>query len=219
MQTETILLRLGCAIFAGVVLGIERERNGHAAGLRTTILVSLTPALATIGCQVIEEATALGRIAQGIFAGVGFIGGGAILKHDSSLTVRGITTAAVLWIATMLGFSFGLGQYLVGFIGLTVAVITVYTLQPLSRRMRMRWNATLTVTFSNGALTAKQGAELLEKLGIQVNSTSFEFHGDAAATHTIHLAVTYDSRDALDLPVTVYSTLMSLPGVIYVKWQ
>ncbi len=214
---ETILLRIGCAFAAGIILGLERERNGHAAGLRTTILVCLAPTLAVLACGAMTEPTTLGRVTQGLFAGVGFIGGGVILKHDETGTIRGVTTAAVLWMATTLGFAFGLGYYLLGFLGLAVSVIIVYVLHPVSRRLHTRRFATLCITTAKGAITAKQGAELLDKLGLHVYATAFDFNSESNV-YTIRLSLTYSCRDALDLPALVHATFTPIPGVTQIRW-
>ncbi len=106
-----IIVRLALAMIAGAVLGLNRGARGHAAGLRTTILVTLAAAAAMIQCNILLTLDGkqpgffavmdLMRLPLGILTGVGFIGGGAILKKGGSIT--GVTTAATLWIATVIG--------------------------------------------------------------------------------------------------------------------
>ena len=215
---DPIYLKLGCAVLAGAVLGLEREYNGHAAGLRTTILVCLVPAFAVLACGSLMESTALARITQGVFAGVGFIGGGVILKQDKTDTVRGVTTAAVLWMATTLGFVFGLGLFKLGFTGLGVGVFVVYVLAPVAHLFHTRHRATLTVTASDGALTAKQGAELLAKIGLKVVISSFDFN-TATGVHVFRFAITYRHRDTPELPAMVRGAFGSLPGILHINWS
>ena len=215
---DPLYLKLGCAVFASAVLGLEREYNGHAAGLRTTILVCLVPAFAVIACNTLTEPTALGRVIQGVFAGVGFIGGGVILKQDKTDTVRGVTTAAVLWMATVLGFVFGLGLFKLGFTALVVAVFVVYMLAPVAHLFHTRHRATLTVTASDGALTAKQGAEILAKIGLRVVINSFDFN-IAGGVHVFRFSITYRHRDTPELPNMVRDAFAPLPGVRHINWS
>src|SRR5688572_16880475 len=111
LSWNDVLLRLGLACVAGLVLGFERERQGRAAGLRTTLLACVASTLAMLLAHhfVIEYAASgsnawrpdPGRLAAGILTGIGFLGAGVIMRHGA--LVRGVTTAAVLWYATILG--------------------------------------------------------------------------------------------------------------------
>jgi putative Mg2+ transporter-C (MgtC) family protein len=115
---QDIALRLILTMVAGALIGFNREVRGHAAGLRTTILVALAASVAMIQTNVLlsvggKAADSFGvmdlmRLPLGILTGVGFIGGGAILKRGSLVT--GVTTAATLWIVTAIGLCFGGGQ-------------------------------------------------------------------------------------------------------------
>ncbi|MCL1887500.1 MAG: MgtC/SapB family protein [Kiritimatiellaeota bacterium] len=213
-----VFLKLGCALLAGLVLGLEREYNGHAAGLRTTLLVCLAPALAVLMCGAMTDSSAMGRVVQGLFAGVGFIGGGVILKHGETDTVRGVTTAAVLWMATTLGIVFGLGLYALGFAGLGAAVLIVYALAPVTRLFHTRHHATLTVTASSGAFTAQQGAELLTRLNLKAAIAAFDFN-TGTGVNTYRFTLEYRRRDTQKLPALVRESLATLPGILQVHWN
>ena len=218
LSLDPTLLKIACAVFAGAVLGLEREYNGHAAGLRTIILVCLVPALAVLVCDRFYEGTAQGRVIQGIFAGVGFIGGGVILKHNTTETVRGVTTAAVLWTATTLGFIFGLGMYFIGFLGLGVAFFVVYVLYPVTRLFHTRRHAVLNVTAASGEFNAKQGIELLKKLGLAVTVGGFDYNA-AAGTQTFTFSISYRTRDLPEIPGRVRDAFAPLPGIIQIRWN
>ena len=110
-----ILLRVLVAGALGYLVGIERESSGHEAGDRTFGLVCMASALFTaLGIEVFGQTSteAPSRIAQNILTGVGFLGGGMILKEG--LGVRGLTTAAGIWAIAAVGMSVGAGRYLVG---------------------------------------------------------------------------------------------------------
>lgn len=129
-----ILIRLVLTMLAGAILGINRGARGHAAGFRTTILVGLAACIAMIQANVLLDLSGktegsfsdmdLMRLPLGILTGVGFIGGGSILKKGE--LVRGVTTAATLWIVTVIGLCFGGGQLVIGILGTLLAVLTLW---------------------------------------------------------------------------------------------
>ena len=106
-----IVVRLLVAIVLGGILGYERETVGASAGLRTHMLVSMGAALfVLIPLQAGMELGDLSRVLQGITAGIGFIGAGAILKHYNGDDVRGVTTAASVWLTAAVGVAAGMGR-------------------------------------------------------------------------------------------------------------
>ena len=132
--------RLSLAALLGALVGLEREASGQDAGFRTHLLLSLGAALFAVvsvggfDAFITEERTNVQvdvtRIASYVAAGVGFIGGGAILKHAGA--VRGITTATSLWTAAAVGLAAGVGFW-VGAVAATVlALVALAVLEPLS---------------------------------------------------------------------------------------
>jgi putative Mg2+ transporter-C (MgtC) family protein len=106
-----ILLRLFIAIVLGGLLGLQREWEGKTAGLRTHILVALGTALFVLVPHMSGMGDAsVSRIIQGIITGIGFLGGGAILKLSEEHQVKGLTTAATIWVAAGIGIAVGLGR-------------------------------------------------------------------------------------------------------------
>jgi len=108
--------RLVLAVVLGAALGVNRELSQKPAGLRTHALVALGSALAAlVGLMLRSEPSAdvagLGRVIQGLVAGVGFIGGGVILHRDDPKGVHGLTTAASLWVVAMVGIAAGVGLW------------------------------------------------------------------------------------------------------------
>jgi hypothetical protein len=113
-----IAIRLGLSILAGVVIGFDRSEHGKIAGLRTTALVGLAASLAMIQVNLLLSTAGRSpssfvtmdvmRLPLGILTGVGFIGAGAILRRDE--VVFGVTTAATLWLVTVVGLCLGAGQ-------------------------------------------------------------------------------------------------------------
>ena len=127
------LAALAAAYVLAFPIGWNREREERSAGLRTFPLV----AIATCGfIQAAEHLTAqspeaMARIVEGLITGMGFIGGGAILRQTDS--VKGTATAASLWVTGAIGASVGLGSYDVAVVLSVATVITLWAMEPLKR--------------------------------------------------------------------------------------
>jgi len=110
-QVTRIVLRLALAAALGGVLGYERERQGKAAGVRTHMLVALGAALFVLVPQQAGVSDAdMTRVIQGVVAGIGFLGAGAIIKGGAEESVKGLTTAAGIWLTAAIGIACGLGR-------------------------------------------------------------------------------------------------------------
>jgi putative Mg2+ transporter-C (MgtC) family protein len=121
-----LLVRVFAAVLLGAVVGIERERAGKPAGLRTHMLVSLGTAVVVIACQDAGMSIdGLSRVIQGIVTGIGFIGAGTILKLNEQREIQGLTTAAGLWMTAAIGVAVGLGILGVAVIGTLVTVLVL----------------------------------------------------------------------------------------------
>lgn len=109
-----VLLRLGAAALAGAVIGLDRELRGKPAGLRTVALVALGSAvfvLAASGLAPGDASDSISRAIQGIVTGIGFLGAGSIIRGQTEDAVRGLTTAASVWLAAATGIACGLAQW------------------------------------------------------------------------------------------------------------
>jgi putative Mg2+ transporter-C (MgtC) family protein len=141
MDVRTVALRLGLAFLLGSLLGLERELRGQPAGLRTHLLVSLGSCLFTLASiyasvplsgGMPEGAEAdITRIASQVVVGIGFLGGGAILRHGTS--VRGLTTAANLWLTASIGLAAGLGFLSGAAMTAGLALLVLVGLKPVER--------------------------------------------------------------------------------------
>ena len=126
METKTIVLRLFIALICGAAIGLERELREKAAGLRTHILVCLGAALfGIIGLELIEANVGVDilRLAQGLLIGIGFLGGGVIFKEGNS--IKGLTTAAGIWVMGAIGLGIGVGAYRAALIGTFFTLLTM----------------------------------------------------------------------------------------------
>jgi putative Mg2+ transporter-C (MgtC) family protein len=134
-QWVRLLVRLGLAVLLGALIGYERERRDSAAGLRTHMLVALGSALFVLVPQQAGLANdELSRVLQGLVAGVGFLGAGAVIKQTQSGEVHGLTTAAGIWSTAAIGVAVGLGREATAI----VSAITVYAILGLVLRLEKR---------------------------------------------------------------------------------
>ena len=106
------LLRLTVALLCGAIIGYERERVGKAAGLRTHILVATGTAVVLVASvEAGMNGDAVSRVIQGVVTGIGFLGAGTILKRESESSIRGLTTAAGIWMTSAIGVCAALGRF------------------------------------------------------------------------------------------------------------
>jgi putative Mg2+ transporter-C (MgtC) family protein len=135
-----VVVRLAAAAGLGMVIGIERELREQAAGLRTHMLVAVGACLFTLvsayGFQGVPGGTAPdpSRVAAQIVTGIGFLGAGAILREGQ--WVRGLTTAASLWVVAAVGMAVGLGLFFASGVAVVITVASLWALRPFRRRLR-----------------------------------------------------------------------------------
>ncbi len=124
-----ILLRLGLALLAGVILGLNRWMHHKSAGIRTHSLVAIGAALVMllVGSFPGSDVHASSRVIQGLITGIGFLGAGVIIHQGHSQTVHGLTTAASVWACAILGATFGAGFYMLG-VSATSAILLILIL-------------------------------------------------------------------------------------------
>jgi putative Mg2+ transporter-C (MgtC) family protein len=136
----SLALRLLVGTLLGGVIGLNRELLQKPAGLRTHALVSLGAALVALTSLLIADAPgddggAPGRIVQGVFAGIGFIGGGVIL-HRRQREVHGLTTAASIWMVAAVGTAVGFGLWRSAIIATALTLIVLVLGGPVDRVVR-----------------------------------------------------------------------------------
>lgn len=128
------LLPLVIAAGLGAVIGIERELHNKPAGLRTNILICLGAAtFMVMGRKMGLASDAISRITAGIVTGVGFIGGGAVLRDRTN--IYGVTTAATIWLVTSIGIACGLELYDIAVTVAVLSLVVLVVLGPLDRRI------------------------------------------------------------------------------------
>ncbi len=131
-----ILLRLGAAAGLGLVIGIEREHPHRAAGMRTHALVALGSALFVLASSEAGASTDnTTRIIQGVVQGIGFLGAGTILKLTDRVEVRGLTTAAGIWVTAAVGVACSLGEFWLAFVTTLLAWLALKPLKVVEQKL------------------------------------------------------------------------------------
>ena len=127
-----MILRLLLAAALGAIIGYQRERAGKAAGLRTHVLICVGAALFTIASLYgFGAATDPARIAAGVVVGIGFLGGGVIMRRVEEGIVAGLTTAATIWAVAGIGLAAGAGLYLVSAVAAAIMLIVLLLPHPI----------------------------------------------------------------------------------------
>jgi putative Mg2+ transporter-C (MgtC) family protein len=124
VQIARVTVKLVLAALLGGVMGWERERKGKAAGLRTHMMVAVGAALFVLApLEAGVPVSDLTRVIQGVAAGIGFVGAGAILKMSDQGQIVGLTTAAGIWMTAAIGMAVGIGRVWLPVAGVAIAVI------------------------------------------------------------------------------------------------
>src|SRR5262249_40927010 len=129
-----VLVRLAVAAVLGGLIGLERQLDGKRDGMRTHMLVSLGAALVTlVGIESLaagdSKAADISRIIQGVAAGIGFLGAGTILKLSDQHDIRGLTSAASIWLTAAVGMAVGAGWLWPALVGVGFAWFILYVLR------------------------------------------------------------------------------------------
>ena len=211
-----VLLRLALAAALGGAIGFERELREREAGLRTHTLVSVGSALFTIagayGFRDFHGSFDPTRVAAQIVTGIGFLGAGAIIRQG--LSVRGLTTAATLWVVAAIGLTCGAGYYAAAVITTALVLLSLWPLRIVAYRVMTRFRpetdrlvAQLPSGESPGPLIAE-----LEGLGARLQSLEISHEADR---RTVLVDVTLPPR--ADAPGIV-AKLSDVEGVLEVRW-
>jgi putative Mg2+ transporter-C (MgtC) family protein len=137
MLPADLAWRLLLAVGLGAAVGLEREYHQKPAGLRTNILIALGSALFTIlSISMGHDSGTADRIAAQIVTGIGFLGGGAILRSGN--TVHGMTTAATIWVNAAIGVAAGMGQYALATATAVLSLVVLGVLPPIEAYFERR---------------------------------------------------------------------------------
>ncbi len=227
LSWQQIALRLALASLASLLIGLNRDEHGRAAGMRTTMLVTLAATLAMLQVNILLPQAGkpagsfnqndLMRLPLGILSGIGFIGAGAIIKKESG--AMGVTTAATLWFSTMLGLLFGAGQVKLASTATLLALFILTALRYVEDWLPSVQRATLTLHLDDLAPPREAILMRIHGLGAHVKGVSAEYaQGDALRLLRCDLHWRAREHDAPAMARRM-GELRSLPGVTAFRWD
>jgi putative Mg2+ transporter-C (MgtC) family protein len=216
-----VLLRLALAAVLGSVLGLERELREREAGLRTHLLVSVGSALFTLvsaygfheflnsGASVVRADPA--RIAAQIVTGIGFLGAGAIIRQG--LSVRGLTTAATLWVVAAIGMAAGAGYYSAAVFTTAVALVALWPLRYLAYRVVSRFRGETRLLLVQLPAGKSPGAviDAVDAADARIESIEISHEADRR-----NVELTVELRR--QTPQQVVTQIAEVDGVLEVRW-
>ena len=222
LSWDELLLRLSLAAVLGGMIGFERELREREAGLRTHLLVALGSALFTIvGAYGFHEFLDSGqsvvradptRIAAQIVTGIGFLGAGAIIRQG--LSVRGLTTAATLWVVAAVGLAAGAGYYSAAVITTAVVLIALWPLRVMAYRILRRFrveDGRLVVELPSGTPPGELIDEV-ERVGARIAAIVVSQEADRR-----RLELDLSLPRGLGAPRLV-ALIADVPNVVDVRW-
>lgn len=223
-----ILLRLGLSLLAGFLIGAERESHGRAAGLRTTLLVCLSSCVAMIVSDAFYRDSFKdqgpsnwhpdpARLAAGILAGMGFLGAGVIV-HQRGHIVQGVTTAATLWFAAIIGLALGAGSLGVGLVSTVLALVILGLVPRFENRMENDWYSDLSIHFGSTDAPISAATRIIEEQKLSIKGIDWD-EGISDGSRVVIFHVKYKKGERLTLPSKVITALRDLPNVKKVHWH
>jgi putative Mg2+ transporter-C (MgtC) family protein len=219
---HAIVLRLLVTAACAGVLGFDRDRRGHSAGLRTTLLVGLAACLSMIQANWLINSNGkpedsfvvmdIMRLPLGILSGIGFIGAGAIIKRGE-LAV-GVTTAAMIWFTTVMGLCFGGGQIGLGLAGFLLAFMFLTGLKKVEVHLQQQHRGDLKITVSPEGLKQDEIALLLIRNHLSVTEPSFSYDNSPTLNRVYGWRIGWRGKHDDPTPPHTVQELATYPGVI-----
>ena len=210
---QTMLLRLLLSVVLGLFIGIEREMHRQPAGMRTHILICIGATLVTIASVYLPiSVSGIGlsadaaRITAQIVSGIGFLGAGAIIKFGA--TVRGITTAATIWVTAAIGITIGLGLFYFSVIATLLVLVVLVGFESFEQRLFSAEFKTLEVEFSPSALKVAEIRELLVAHHIRVRTVDMHITSHGTANAIFHLRISERVQ-----PDALLAEILAMPSV------
>lgn len=166
------VIKLLASFICGFVLGIERKFRQQVVGMRTLILISVSSTLLSILSIYMAALTGQPtgdptRIAAGVVSGIGFLGGGAILRQG--LNIKGLTSAAIMWTASALGLAIGAGLYIQSGVALVLLVFSLVVLEKVEERwFPAEQNKMIHLVYEENSLDLTKIKSILESSGLVV---------------------------------------------------
>jgi len=204
VNTVGSIYKLILSMLLGAVVGYERRRKGQTAGVRTFSLISMGATLAMLlSIYVPQEYMGLkngdpGRIAAQVITGIGFLGAGAIIQMKGS--VRGLTTAAGIWMMAIIGMAVGLGMYLLSIFASALILFILVQLERIEKRVS-RGAESRIIRISLGTILhdIAEYRKVLKRHNIHLSNFYVDYDFDANETHLNLIVLVKESTNYIDL--------------------
>lgn len=226
IEWSAIALRLALCALASAVIGINRGEADRPVGLRTTMLVSLAATIAMIQVNLLLPIAGktgdsfavmdLMRLPLGILSGMGFIGAGAIVRRGN--LVQGVTTAATLWFATVMGLCFGGGQIYLGLTALVLAILVLWPLKWLEHSLGRERRAELSITVEAASAADEKVLSRLVSTGFRVHERTIAF-GEHGEHRALRCDVCWFEGHPSATPADLARELAGQSDVIAFEWR
>lgn len=198
------VFRLIVSMLLGMVVGAERKRKGQTAGIRTFALISMGACLAMLlSIYVPQEYMGLkngdpGRIAAQVITGIGFLGGGAMIQMRG--TIKGLTTAAGIWMTAIIGMAVGIGMYLVSFAATALVLLTLITFEQYSKRKKIGQDSkVINITVEGILRNIDKYQKVLRDNDIHLSTFYVEYDYDKQITELNFVILVHSYTDVLPI--------------------
>ena len=198
------VFRLIVSMLLGMVVGAERKRKGQTAGIRTFALISMGACLAMLlSIYVPQEYLGLkngdpGRIAAQVITGIGFLGGGAMIQMRG--TIKGLTTAAGIWITAIIGMAVGIGMYTVSICTTCLVLVTLITFEQYSKRRKLGQDSKVINITVDGILDSIDPyQEVLQSFDVHLSTFYVEYDYEKKITELNFVILLHAYTDILPI--------------------
>jgi putative Mg2+ transporter-C (MgtC) family protein len=219
-------VRLALTVGAGLLIGYNRSEHGKAVGMRTTVLVCLAASVAMIQVNLLLPMAGrppnsfvmndLMRLPLGILTGVGFIGGGAILRREN--IVIGVTTAATLWLVTVIGLCLGGGQIALGLAATILGLLALWPLQWIESALPQERRAQLTIEFDSSDIGETEIRRRIRAAGLSIIGGAAQSES-LGTRRKIVVELRRMRRQRDTEPPALIHELMQVEGILSLRWK
>ena len=201
-------VRIAVSFVCGFCLGIERKSRQHSVGIRTLVLISISSCLLSIlSIYMAENFNVTGdptRIAAGVASGIGFIGGGAIMRYG--LNIRGLTTAAIIFTASAVGLACGAALYVPAFLTMVALAVVLFIMNRLEKKIFPAAKSKLvTITFNGNDIPKSFLTETMLKYGFIIHDMNIEYDKPLNQTKLVFTSKAPDKLNLIDFTKEIES--------------
>ena len=201
-------IRIGVSFICGFCLGIERKSRQHSVGIRTLVLISISSCLLSIlSIYMAESFNVTGdptRIAAGVASGIGFIGGGAIMRYG--LNIRGLTTAAIIFTASAVGLACGAALYVPALLTMIALAVVLFIMNRLEKKIfPAAKTKILTITFNGTDIPKSFLTEIMLRYGFIIHDMNIEYDKPLNQTKLVFTSKAPDRLNLMDFTKEIES--------------